>query len=67
VRYKVFGYLPADKFKRKVLSEKELEEEGGFLPGQIFKNSKGIFDKEEWRKLTARICHQYSECLCLYL
>jgi hypothetical protein len=53
VRYKVFGYLPADKFKRKILTEKELEEHGGFLPGQLFKNSFKIFDKGDWRKLTA--------------
>jgi hypothetical protein len=33
VRYKVFGYLAGDKFKRKILAEKELEEHGGFLPG----------------------------------
>lgn len=54
VRYKVFGYLPGDKFKRKVLTENELEEEGGFLPGQLFKKSFKIFDKDDWRKLTAK-------------
>lgn len=53
-RYKVFGFLPGDKFKRKVLTETELEEQGGFLPGQLFKNSFKIFDKDDWRKLTAK-------------
>lgn len=61
VRYKVFGYLPGDKFKRKLLSEEELEEKGGFLPGQLFKNSFKIFDKEEWRNLTARAIKGYGD------
>lgn len=61
VRYKVFGYLPGDKFKRKVLTEKELEEYGGFLPGQLFKNSFKIFDKNDWRKLTAKAIKGYGD------
>jgi endonuclease/exonuclease/phosphatase family metal-dependent hydrolase len=61
VRYKVFGYLPGDKFKRKVLTEKELEEHGGFLPGQLFKNSFKIFDKDDWRKLTAKAIKGYGD------
>jgi len=44
-----------------VLTEKELEEKGGFLPGQLFKNSFKIFDKEEWRKLTASAIKGYGD------
>lgn len=52
-RYKVFGYYPGG---RRVLSPEELEEKGGFLPGQIFapKNSFQIFDKDQWRELTSQ-------------
>ncbi len=55
-RYKVFGYMPADQYKKQVLSKDELEEKGGFLPGEIYapKNSFQIFDKEQWRTLTAK-------------
>ena len=60
-RYKVFGYLPNDQFKRKVLAEEELEKEGGFLPGQMYKNSFKIFDKGSWRKLTAKAIKGYGE------
>ena len=33
-RYKVFGFMAADKFKREIRSPMELKEKGGFLPGQ---------------------------------
>ena len=61
VRYKVFEFLPGDKFKRKVLSPKELEQKGGFLPGQLYKSSFRLFDKEEWRKLTAKAIMGYGD------
>lgn len=60
-RYKVFGYLPNDQFKRKVLTKEELEKEGGFLPGQMYKSSFKIFDKGSWRKLTAKSIKGYGE------
>ena len=52
MRYKIFWYKPADKYKHRVLSAKELKKEGGFLPGQHYKNSFKVFDKG-WRKITA--------------
>lgn len=61
VRYKVFEFLPGDKFKRKVLTPKELEQQGGFLPGQLYKSSFRLFDKEEWRKLTAKAIMGYGD------
>ncbi len=54
MRYRVFDYRTGDKFKRKVLSPKELKEKGGFLPGYNMKNSFRIYDKDSWRTLTAR-------------
>lgn len=70
-RYKAFRFLPGDKFKRKILSEEELQEKGGFLPGQEFapKNSFEIFDKDVWRKLTAQALkgetEDYPDIACL--
>ncbi len=61
VRYKVFGYMPGDKFKHKIISDEELEKEGGFLPGQLLKNSFKIFDKDEWRTLTATAIKGYGD------
>lgn len=70
-RYKVFGYLPGDKFKKQILTPKELEDKGGFLPGQIYapKNSFQVFDKEQWRLLTAKALkgntENYPDIACL--
>lgn len=70
-RYKVFGYLPGGKFKKQILTPKELEDKGGFLPGQIYapKNSFQIFDKEQWRLLTAKALkgntENYPDIACL--
>ncbi len=70
-RYKVLGYLPGDKFKKNILTPEELEEKGGFLPGQIYapKNSFQIFDKEQWRLLTAKALkgntENYPDIACL--
>jgi endonuclease/exonuclease/phosphatase family metal-dependent hydrolase len=61
MRYRVFGYLPGDKYKRKVLTEKELTEEGGFLPSQLYKSSFKIFDKGAWRSLTAKAIKGYGD------
>jgi endonuclease/exonuclease/phosphatase family metal-dependent hydrolase len=54
LRYKVFGYLPGGPSKKSILSEKELQSEGGFLPSQRWKNSFKLFDKDAWRLLTAK-------------
>ena len=70
-RYKVFGFLPGDKYKRKILSKEELQERGGFLPGHVFapKNSFEIFDNKEWRGLTAQALkgktEDYPDIACL--
>jgi len=54
LRYKIFGYLPGGRFKRRILTNRELVEEGGFLPSQKWKNSFKIFDKDAWRLLTGK-------------
>ncbi len=70
-RYKVFGYLPGDKYKKRLLMPEELEDKGGFLPGQVYapKNSFQIFDKDEWRDLTAKALkgntENYPDIACL--
>jgi endonuclease/exonuclease/phosphatase (EEP) superfamily protein YafD len=54
-RYKVFGYLPNDRFKRWVMTPEELLEKGGFHPGEYSsKNAFTVFDKEGWRTATAK-------------
>ena len=37
---------------RKIYSEEELKEEGGFLPSPVWKNSFKLYDKGPWRDLT---------------
>jgi len=69
-RYKVFGYKPGDKFKRNVLTPEQLQKEGGFLPGRIApKGSFQVFDKEQWRSLTAKALkgntENYPDIACL--
>jgi endonuclease/exonuclease/phosphatase family metal-dependent hydrolase len=69
-RYKVFGYLPGDQYKHKVLSPEELDEAGGFLPGEIAsKDSFDIFTKGDWRTLTAKALkgstENYPDIACL--
>lgn len=70
-RYKVFGYLPADKFKKQIIPPEELGDKGGFLPGEIYapKNSFQIFDKDQWRLLTAKALkgntENYPDIACL--
>ncbi len=70
-RYKVFGYLPGGRFRKEILSPEELEDKGGFLPGEIFapKNSFQIFDKDQWRILTAKALKgktlNYPDIACL--
>jgi endonuclease/exonuclease/phosphatase family metal-dependent hydrolase len=61
MRYKVFDFRSGDKFKRKILSPKELKEKGGFLPGYNMKNSFRIYDKDSWRTLTAKAIKGYSD------
>jgi len=61
MRYKVFDYRTGDRFKRKILSAKELREKGGFLPSYGMKNSFRIYDKDSWRKLTARAIKGYGD------
>ena len=61
MRYKIFDYRTGDRFKRKILSAKELREKGGFLPGYGMKNSFRIYDKDSWRKLTARAIKGYGD------
>lgn len=70
-RYKVFGFLPGNQFKKEILKPEELEEKGGFLPGQIYapKESFQIFDKGQWRVLTAKALkgntENYPDIACL--
>jgi endonuclease/exonuclease/phosphatase family metal-dependent hydrolase len=61
MRYRVFDFRSGDKFKRKVLSPRELKEKGGFLPGYNMKNSFRIYDKDSWRTLTARAIKGYAD------
>ena len=61
MRYKVFDYRTGDRFKRKILTAKELREKGGFLPSYEMKNSFRIYDKDSWRKLTARAIKGYGD------
>lgn len=70
-RYKVFGYFPGAQFKRKILTPEEIEKEGGFLPGEMYvsKSSFQIFDKDQWRFLTAKALKgntkKYPDIACL--
>lgn len=69
-RYKVFSFLPGDQYKHKVLSPEELDDKGGFLPGEIAsKDSFDIFTKGEWRTLTAKALkgntENYPDIACL--
>jgi endonuclease/exonuclease/phosphatase family metal-dependent hydrolase len=52
MRYKIFGYLPSPKPMRRIYSEEELKEAGGFLPSPMWKNSFMLFNKGPWRDLT---------------
>jgi endonuclease/exonuclease/phosphatase family metal-dependent hydrolase len=61
MRYKIFDYRTGDRFKRKILSAKELREKGGFLPSYEMKNSFRIYDKDSWRMLTARAIKGYGD------
>lgn len=70
MRYKIFGYKPGGNAKHPILTPNELEQTGGFLPNQKWKNSFKIFDQEEWRDLTANViihndCTQIPNILCL--
>ena len=60
MRYRIFDFRTGDKFKRKILSPKELREKGGFLPGYNLKDSFRIYDKGSWRTLTAKAIKGYS-------
>jgi endonuclease/exonuclease/phosphatase family metal-dependent hydrolase len=54
-RYKAFEYLPGDKFKRRILTEEDLLEKGGFHPGELSsRKAFSVFDKEAWRTATAK-------------
>jgi|SRR5215211_7803256 endonuclease/exonuclease/phosphatase family metal-dependent hydrolase len=53
MRYKIFGYSPSPKPMRRIYSEEELKEEGGFLPSPVWKNSFKLYNKGPWRDLTA--------------
>lgn len=54
-RYKAFDYMPGDQYKRKVMTPEELQELGGLHPGELSaKNSFSVFDKDDWRKVTAK-------------
>lgn len=61
MRYRVFDFRTGDKYKRKVLTPKELREKGGFLPGYNLRNSFRIYDKDAWRTLTATAIKGYSK------
>ncbi len=70
-RYKVFGYLPSSQFKKEILTPEELKKGGGFLPGEMYvsKDSFQIFDKDQWRFLTAKALKgntkNYPDIACL--
>lgn len=69
-RYKVFDYMPGDKFKRKVMTLEELQALGGLHPGEISsKDSFRVFNNDEWRAVTAKALKgetdNYPDIACL--
>lgn len=63
MRYKVFGYLPGNKFKKIIMTPEDLAEGWGFLPGLIQKKTDRtfeVFDKGN-RHLTSDAIKGYGE------